>query len=124
MVQIKWELQTGSRVTSGLTYGATIPKGIARKARQAATVGTVVDGTTSGIATTHSGTRIDTVMILTRLVQGTLAGNGTLGTTGRWCAHKVRQAATDGLLIGLAALRIGATRRGLARMKWHRITQS
>jgi len=106
-----------------LTYALATTNGVTRETRQTTTVRTVVNHPTLSTASADTWTGIDTVLLDTRQGQITLAGDGTLGSTGRWGSNKVGKTLANCLVVQLSTLRVGTTRRGLTGAGGNRFRQ-
>lgn len=85
-------------------YGQAAVEGVASEASATGANGTVVEYTAQSLLATRARTGIDTLLGHTRLVLGTLRGDGALGATGWRRTNIFGQARADRLLIEFSTL--------------------
>lgn len=81
----------------------TSVKGIPSIAGRATTDRVVSDYLTSSVQAASARTRVNTLLIDARLVQGTLGANKAFGSTGRWSTHESGLTRADRVFIYLTA---------------------
>lgn len=90
--------------------GITSTERITSVSRATRANGAVVVHSTVSILSTDSGTRVNTFLVSTSLVQWTLRANDTLRTTTRWTSRIIGQARAHCLSINFPTLAVGAAR--------------